>query len=302
MPEPIISIIVCTRDRPEQLLRCVTSIVTATRRAPDCPAEIVVVENESKPSLRLRDDDVVGNQRGVRFISLAQGGLAMARNAGMRAATGQYFVFTDDDCTMEADYIRDLARHIAERPRNVVIGGRVALASNEDLPFTIKDEPEPQDYDVTIHPGGFIQGCNFVVPRQVAKIIGEFDPSYGVGAHFLAGEDTDYFIRARIADIPLQYFPDMGVLHHHGRRTLADIRRLNRSYCYANGALYGKYRRQPWLLKHFYWAIGAAAREFTGGPAFDARLGLTWRSVVSANFAGLFAFGLWSLQQGRRQR
>ena len=301
MPDPTVSIIVCTRDRPEQLLRCVASIIAAMQRAPACPAEIVVVENKSAPALQLRADDVVGHQRNVRFISLAEGGLAKARNAGMLAATGQFLVFTDDDCTMEPDYILDLASHIAGSPRNVVLGGRVALANNEDLPFTIKDEPEPQDYEITIHPGGFIQGCNFVVPRSAARIIGDFDASYGVGARFLAGEDTDYFIRARIADIPLHYVPDMGVLHHHGRKTRAEIQRLNRSYCYANGALYGKHVKQLWLMKHLYWTIGAAAREVIGGPAFNATLGLTWRDVLRSNLAGLWAFGVQVVQGRGRQ-
>lgn len=291
MHECDVSVIVCTRDRPQQLLRCVAAIARAAEACAEMAVEIIVLENLSRPCLALDKDEVLrlAGGRGC-FVKLMEGGLSKARNAGIQLARGRLLVFTDDDCIMEGAFFTDLARHAAQRQDSLFIGGRVKLANVDDLPFTIKDEAETQDYDVSIHPGGFIPGCNFVVSRKVVAEIGEFDPRFGAGAPFRAGEDTDYIIRAHLAGVRIQYVPDMCVLHHHGRKLFAEVDDLNRSYAFANGALYSKYLRQFWLLKHLYWSLRLAFMEKFGGRLFNVEIGLTWHSTVRANLAGLCAY------------
>lgn len=291
MSDPVTSVIICTRDRPRQLLACVAAVAQAAERCPELSTEIIVLENLSKPHLALDEAEVLQAACGRgRFVKLAVGGLSNARNAGMTAARGQLLVFTDDDCIMDRDYMRDLARHRARQPGHLFLGGRVKLGDPTDLPFTIKDDPVEQTYDVSIHPGGFVPGCNLVLSRQSAAAIGSFDTDFGAGAPYRAGEDTDYIIRGHLAGVPVRYVPDMCVLHYHGRKDLADVERLSQGYSFANGALYGKYIRQPWLLKHLYWSVRSAMRERLGGPAFNCEIGLSWSAVARANLTGFFAY------------
>lgn len=291
MREPAVSVIVCTRDRPQQLLECVAAVAVAARQWPALETEIIVLENLSKPHLALDANEVLRTAEGHGvFIKLTVGGLSNARNAGMDAARGRLLVFTDDDCIMDPGYIRDLAQHVADRPGHVFIGGRVKLANPRDLPFTIKDSPDPETYGVSSHPGGFVPGCNFVISRMTADRIGHFDTRFGAGAPFKAGEDTDYIIRAHQAGVPIHYVPDMCVLHNHGRQHLHEVEQLSYCYSFANGALYGKYMRDAWLLKHLYWGLRSAVREKFGGPAFNPELGLSWGAVLRANLAGLRAY------------
>lgn len=291
MRDPLASVIICTRDRPRQLLACVEAVARAAVGCPELPTEIIVLENLSKPHLALVEEEVLRAAGGRgRFIKLTVGGLSNARNAGMAAARGRLLVFTDDDCIMEEDYLRNLARHAAQHPGHLFLGGRVKLGDPTDLPFTIKDDPAEQAYDVSIHPGGFIPGCNFVLSRQSAEAIGSFDTDFGAGAPYRAGEDTDYIIRGHLNGVPIRYVPDICVLHHHGRKDLADVGRLSHGYSFANGALYGKYMRQPWLLRHLYWSVRSAMKERLGGPAFNSELGLSWSAVARANLAGFSAY------------
>lgn len=293
MPDPTASVIICTRDRPQQLLACLASVAAAAARCPELPVEIIVVENTGDPRLTLAPADVLQAAAGLgRFISLPVSGLSNARNTGMAAARGRLLVFTDDDCLMDADFMRDLLRHDAGCSGDMFLGGRVKLGDPTDLPFTIKDEPAEQVYEPSIHPGGFVPGCSFVLSRKTAARIGGFDTAFGAGAPFKAGEDTDYIIRGHLAGVPIRYVPDMCVLHYHGRKELAQITALSQAYSYANGALYGKYIRQKWLLKHFFWSLRSAWREGFGGPAFRPELGLSWAQVARANIAGFAAFFL----------
>lgn len=294
-PEPKLSVIICTRDRPKKLLACIASIAESVALA-SVSAEIVLVENGSQNSELLADSDVLVAGRGLcRLTRLAKGSLSEARNVGLGLAKGELFVFVDDDCLLAVDYMSDVLHH-AEAMQGAgvthyLIGGRVRLGDPEDLPFTIKNEPESQNFHTGIHPGGFIQGCNFFLPRRTAELIGTFDQRFGAGARFRAGEDTDYLIRAHGAGIPIRYVPDMEVSHWHGRKTFAEIDRLNRNYAYANGAILAKHLvRHPWLAKHMAWTLRSAVLERMGGPRFDAAVGLSWASVLRAQFRGIAAF------------
>lgn len=291
MPEPVVSVIICTRNRPDRLLCCVASIAEASARCQDLPIEILVIESMSSPCLALDETAVLlaANKLG-KLVRLGHAGLSSARNAGLREARGRLLVFTDDDCIMDGQFLVDLMRRIGSRRGPHFIGGRVTLSDQADLPFTIKDDPVDRIYTVSSHPGGFLQGCNFVLSRETVALLGEFDTRFGVGAMFRAGEDTDYIIRGHLAGVPIKYVSDMQVAHRHGRKLRSEVETLNHSYAYANGALYAKYITEPWLLKHLYWGMRSAAREAFGGPAFNREIGITWKSTMRANLAGMYAY------------
>ncbi len=290
MLDPVVSVIICTRNRPKQLVRCVASVVKAADRVPELPTEIIVLENNSALDQSLDHSMLRQIDARIHLIKVDKGGLSHARNVGIKAARGRLLVFTDDDCIMDGDHLADMARHAAQQAGPIFIGGRVILADPDDLPFTIKDDPTPSFYNVSIHPGGFIPGCNFVLSREAANVIGNFDTRFGAGAQFRAGEDTDYIVRAHLAGIQIKYVPDMLVLHHHGRQQFSEIKDLSQAYSFANGALYIKHVRELWLLRHLYWSIRAAIKERFGGPAFDKALGLTWSDVARANISGAYAY------------
>jgi hypothetical protein len=82
-------------------------------------------------------------------------------------------------------------------------------------------------------------------PRRLADRIGPFDELIGAGSAIPAGEDTDYVLRAYLADIPIEYDPKLVNFHFHGRKTAAEGRAIARNYVIGTGALYAKY-----LLAH----------------------------------------------------
>ncbi len=289
---PDISVIICTRDRPAQVLQCLHALGVAEAACPAAGIEVVLVENGSGAATALDAGRVagVGPQR-TRLFRIERGGLSVARNYGMAVARGGLFAFVDDDCLVDAQWCADAKRYRDTMDGHFLLGGRVQLADPQDLPFTIRDVADAQVFHRGVHPGGFVQGCNFMMPRRTADRVGLFDTRFGAGAYFRAGEDTDYIIRAHGAGVPVHYVPDMLVLHRHGRRTLAEIEQLNRGYAHANGAILAKHvLRHPWLARHLLWTLRSALRERFGGPPFDAQIGLTWREVAGGQLRGIVAF------------
>ena len=306
------SFIICTRNRPQALLACLGSIADAVRHVtrPESPAagrvpapddfEVLVIENGSLPAQRLEDAAVAKASDGLaRIIRRPAGNLSEARNLGMAQAAGRLLAFTDDDCLLDPEWLADALRHWRQSTRPFLIGGRVRLDDPTDLPFTVRDYPKPQLYDCSLPPGGFIQGCNFILTRETARYIGPFDPRFGAGAIFRSGEDTDYTIRAHAAGVSVAYVPDMAVRHRHGRKTRAEVERLNRDYAYGNGAILAKHvLHHRWLLRHLGWTLRSALLERLGGPVFDSAIGLSWHPVLCGQLRGTLAYLLAQLSGG----
>jgi GT2 family glycosyltransferase len=289
---PWASFIICTRDRAAALEACLQSIAAASEAHPKCNVELVVVDNGSTDgTTQLLPRLTAASTLPMTVISETRRGLAAARNAGMAQARGRILVFVDDDVRLDRHYLRDLERHYAAGDHCMIRGGRVELGDAADLPFTIKTSPARERFSRDIHPGGFIQGCNMAMHREVAARVGAFDERFGAGAPLCAAEDTDFLLRAHLAGIPVEYVPDMTVFHHHGRRTHGAIRSIYGNYNIGNGALYAKHARSaPWLLRHLYWTGRSACREIFGGPCFDEGLRLSHWPMVAMNLAGALKF------------
>jgi glycosyltransferase involved in cell wall biosynthesis len=100
------SLIVCTKDRASQLEQCLNEMAAAT--PPPCDMEIVVVDNGSRDATK----SVIGAFAArapykVSIVDCAIAGLGRARNAGLSAAQGEWLLFTDDDCYVETNFLRN---------------------------------------------------------------------------------------------------------------------------------------------------------------------------------------------------
>lgn len=290
--DPLVSFIVCTRDRAEALEACIRSIEATIRSHAAVTSELVVVDNGSTDGTAERLTRIAATSNiAIAPVTELRGGLAAARNAGIEQSRGQILVFVDDDCEVDGRYLQDLQQHYAAGERLIIRGGRVELGSELDLPFTIKRSPVRARFTPDVHPGGFILGCNMTMHREVAMRVGRFDERFGAGAALRSAEDTDYLVRAYQLGIPIEYVPDMTVLHYHGRNTRHAIERLHRNYSLGNGGLCLKHLFEaPWLLRHFCWTARSACRELLGGSRFDPDVSLSHWPIVLMNLLGAVEF------------
>jgi glycosyltransferase involved in cell wall biosynthesis len=110
------TVLVATRNRAEQLDRCLSSIERDTSRT---DREIIVVDNGSTDRTRdvLASHDVVA-------LRLARPGKCRALNLGLRAAHGEIILFTDDDVTVEPGWTDAISTAFTD-PTVDAVGGRV---------------------------------------------------------------------------------------------------------------------------------------------------------------------------------
>jgi GT2 family glycosyltransferase len=130
-----------------------------------------------------------------------------------------------------------------------------------------------------------------VMRRALFERLGPFDERFG-SAEIRASEDTEFVFRAYLADVPIEYVPDMLVFHHHGRKKIDVGKDLMRNYLIGNGAVYAKYMfKDPNLCRQFYWDMKGAISEMVIGNRDDGlELFLSHKTRIAYNVIGAAKF------------
>ena len=93
---PTWSIVICTRDRTDDLRRCLDSLLKLQTPG----GEVIVVDNAPSDSSTAR---LVADYP-VRYVREDRIGLNWARSRGARVATGDIVIYTDDDVVVDVGW------------------------------------------------------------------------------------------------------------------------------------------------------------------------------------------------------
>jgi len=251
---PLVSVIVTTYDRPVALGDALASIERQSY-----PAIEIIVVNDAGPDVR----DVVARAPRARLIDQPENrGPAAGRNAGLRAATGEYAIFFDDDDEMFPDHVGALAGALERSGLDVAYGQMLNA-------FTASRNGEHYQIErvlahvalldnLEIQWGGSLATTAVMFRRRLIDEIGYVDES------LVANEDYEFWIRlaagracARVAAVTSLYF----VRTDGGNRSNQNARQR---YLDAHRAIFAKHPSSRPLVN-----AGRAAmlQMFGGAPA-----------------------------------
>ena len=240
MEQVRISIIVPTRNRPDQIQFCVERILANNQTS----MELIVVDQSDD---RDSESALVPFRQDSRlcYIFSSTRGAACARNVGIAASTADLIAFTDDDCRVPTDWVARIVELFDNEPTTAVIFGRVEIPENAlEGGFLASFVPVRRYYEGKfpsgLEPWGI--SANMAVRREVIDDVGAFDPWLGPGSKFKAGEDVDFAIRA-IAHGWRVVTANEVCLLHLGVRTGEAARALLLGYMFATGAVFTKHLR-----------------------------------------------------------
>lgn len=311
---PRITVAVCTRDRPEDLRRCLDGFVRL-----DYPAlDLLVVDNAGRTDATERA--VRDYAPYVRYVREPRPGLDWARTRAVLEARGEVIAFADDDVVVDPGWARALGEVYAANPGVMAVTGLV-------LPLELETQPQ-QLFEAY---GGFARGfrrrwfgidaaggqraglafggtgecgtgANMSYRRSVFDRIGYFDPALDVGTVTNGGGDLEMFFRVIKEGFPLVYEPRAIVRHRH-RRDYASFRTqiANNgvgfySYLVREGLAYPEERSE---LAHLgawwfcYWNVRRLLGSFV-------RPQLVPREIIMAELTGAVR-GLFRYPQARRR-
>jgi glycosyltransferase involved in cell wall biosynthesis len=231
----LVSVVIATRNRPEDLERCLPSILANHHN----DFELVIVDQSVDGATRevvARFDDPR-----IRYVHQDAVGKSRAVNAGLRCARGKVLAFTDDDCTVPPDWLSRGISILNLNPAAGLIAGAL--------------EPAPVDWSEWFIPAGkaprfrawkgaigrirwprLIFGANLIVRREVIEAAGGLDEKMGPGTLFPASEEADLDYRALVAGFTVVDDPE-NVVTHWGKRSISngDAARLLHDATYGLG-------------------------------------------------------------------
>ena len=207
-----VSIILCTFNRRRQLAESLADIARL-----DIPhgwtVELVLVDNGSSDGTEELAKGAVLPNVSLRYVFEPRKGKGYAYNAGLAAASGAVFLFTDDDTRVPRNWVEAMCRPILEKRAAAVQGG-VRIAAHLERPWLkgVLRTWVAEVMDPVHAPAGLV-GANMAVGREALGICGPFDVRLGPGA---AGffDDTVFGWALQAAGREILYLPSVAVEHH----------------------------------------------------------------------------------------
>jgi GT2 family glycosyltransferase len=138
----------------------------------------------------------------VRYLRGPRRGPAANRNHLARNATGEAFIFVDDDCVPSLGWLQAMVSGLEDAP---VVEGKTVCPSEADDPFEERVE------NLT---GDLLWSCNLGIRRTLFDQLGGFDEDFPEAA----GEDMEFAYRVKQSGATIRFEPAAEVVHpaRHG--------------------------------------------------------------------------------------
>lgn len=240
---PGLTVVVCTRERPAGLKRCLESL--AHQHYPRF--SILVVDNSP---LTDRSRNVAAQFRSpsiaINYVVEPIAGLAWARNRALHVVNDEIIAWIDDDEVADRFWLAELARGFYEHPEAGAVAG-IMLPAELQTPAQIRFEqygghhkqrgfasatfsPQTASLQSPLFPlPPFGTGGNMAFKRKALSEIGGFDLALGAGSLSLAAEDTRAFTELLLLGGTVVYQPS-AITHHFHRASHGELRRQMLGY------------------------------------------------------------------------
>lgn len=219
------SIIVCTHNRRERLLRCLQTLMSL-----EVPAgihwELLVVDNNSSDGTRAAVESF-GRRAPfpIRYAFEPRQGKSFALNTGIALARGGIVAFTDDDVSVEPGWLRAILDAFARSPCAGVGGRIVPLWTSAKPRWLLRLGMENLNGVVpafdfgegisVLEPPNAPYGANMAYRREMFERYGPFRTDLGPpgSGSLVRGEDTEFGFRLQRGGEMILYVPN-AIVHH----------------------------------------------------------------------------------------
>ena len=251
------TVVVATRNRPEQLVECLDSILGGT-----APVDCLVVVDNAPSDNKTAELMELRRQQDSRLVYVRENrpGLAHAHNAAIPHVTTEVVAFTDDDVLADSRWLEKLVQVFVDDEQAVCVTGLIAPRELDTLPqqwvegnVTYDKGLNRRIFDglrnskefplLPYASGACGSGANMSFRISYLRRVGGFETALGTGTVAMGGDDLAAFYDVIAAGHRLVYEPAAIVLHPHHREYAALRRQV-----YGYGAGLGAHLMRCFLL------------------------------------------------------
>lgn len=185
---PLISIIIPVYNVEQYLDYCMQSVLAQDYTN----LEIILIDDGSTDSSGQKCNEYAKQDQRVKVIHQKNGGLASARNTGLKEITGEYFSFIDSDDYVRTDYISSLYSHLSEDKSDLAICPVEKVVDNKDI-------KQPR--------GETINHCLYEREEAKIRMISRKMPMYAPGKLYkrALAEYMEFPIGRHFEDVPVSW-------------------------------------------------------------------------------------------------
>ena len=220
-----VSVVICTRNRPDDLRRCLKAIATLN----PSPDEVLVVDNTAG------DDETerAAREVGARYVVAPVVGLSRARNLGMAESRNEIVVYVDDVAVATEHWLGHLLEPFADPSVAAVTGETVPPESGEanrghEPPRRLSNQA-PHWFEIATF-GGLGTGANMALRKSSCAGWKVFDERLGRGAPFRIGEESHAFASLIARGYSAVHVPAAVVVHPSKPRNIAQEAKSSIAY------------------------------------------------------------------------
>ncbi|MFQ6063902.1 MAG: glycosyltransferase family 2 protein [Candidatus Bathyarchaeia archaeon] len=267
--QPLVTIVVCTKNRPQILRQCLSSIYLTRYSRKECLLVDSSHGNFAKQVAKM------AKSYAFRYMYQAERGVSAAKNLAITRANGDILCFTDDDCVVGENWVENLIRNYNSPEVKCVTGRTIPeardtviekffthdkglkrcefMSGQEESLFRMLRRVVPYLMSTVSLQGiapvpwciGVGNNCSF--RKDVFESIELFDEGLGAGSPKKGGEDLDVFYRIYQAGFKLIYEPNAVVYHVNQR----DSGSILMNYGKGGGHFMLKHFHDPYIALQF---------------------------------------------------
>lgn len=252
-----LSVVICTRNRPDTVGQAVDSVARCTHGAFD----IHVMDQSTDERTRVIVEQLASTHRArcpIVYHHLSRAGLSAAYNSGIAVSSGSIIAFTDDDVIAPTDWLAEVERAFDRHRDAELLYGQVCIpdelqadvARGVIVPALTFEHEER----LSLRDGFkvFGMGANMAIRRSLLDRVAGFDEALGGGGPLRSSQDFDFAYRTWRFGGVIVLAPAVKV-DHYGTRTSDQWPETLRNYGIGDGAFYGKHircgdRKALWLF------------------------------------------------------
>ena len=191
--EELVSIIVPVYNSESFLNQCINSIKSQTYSN----IEIILIDDGSKDQSAQICQEFARLDSRMRYIYQDNGGVASARNNGLRHASGKFVLFVDSDDRIRPDMVDTMVRAMLEADSDLVVSGYAEEYADYQIIYEINQEVITGEAAIrNYYVDHFLQAIASSVWAKLYKrslIQNDFHEDITMGEDFLF--NIDYFSR-----------------------------------------------------------------------------------------------------------